>query len=347
MLESTTAQFSHSDASVAVIGAGICGLAAAHRLTELLPNVRVQLFEASDRIGGVLKTIRDGDYLVEASADNFITRTPWAKDLCQRVGLELLPTEPSLRRALVVRDGHVVPVPESFVLMSAGRWWPIVKSPVLSPRGKLRLAMEPFITQRSSETDESISSFARRRLGREVFERLVQPLVAGIYTADPQKLSMNATLPQFVEQEQQFGSLWKARNAVQPMSGDSGAAYSTFVAPREGMGQLIKALADRLPEGAVRLQAPVKAVSASSTGWYVEIAEGGGEEFCGVVLALPAPKSADCVAAFDGKLAAMLHEIQYAGVSIVAMGVRRDQIKLPISGFGFVVPQIEGRQIIA
>src|SRR5207248_7858314 len=121
-------------------------------------------------------------------------------NLCDRLGLkdQLVPTDATRRRAFVVHSGKLIPIPEGFYLMSPRKAWPIFSSPLLSIRGKLRLFAEPLIPPRpASVTDESVASFARRRLGREVFERLVQPLVAVIYTAHPEKLSMPATMPQY------------------------------------------------------------------------------------------------------------------------------------------------------
>lgn len=335
---------------VVVVGGGISGLAAAHRLMELLPDAPIKLLESSNRLGGVLQTVRDGDYLIETSADNFITKLPWAEALCERVGLsdELLPTEPSLRRALVVNRGKIEPVPEAFVLMSAGRLTPILRSPVLSFAGKLRLAAEPFIARRKENSDESVASFARRRLGAETFQRLVQPLVAGIYTADPEKLSMQATMPQFVEYEQKHGSLWRARQAESNHT-DSGARYSAFVAPREGLSQLVQAVAERLPPGCIELGAAVGKIefNPADGAWRIEQSDGTTRSAGAVVIATPVPVAGRLAFSVDGKLAGMLDRIELASTSIVALGVRRDQIAQPINGFGFVAPQVEGRQIIA
>jgi oxygen-dependent protoporphyrinogen oxidase len=169
----------------------------------------LSLFEASDRLGGVLQTVREGGWLIERSADMFTTREPWALDLCRRIGIadELIETDARFRKAYVVRRGSLVPVPEGFTLMSPARVWPIVKTPILSPLGKLRLACEYLIPAKKSNVDESLESFVVRRFGREAFDRLVQPLIGGIYTADPAKLSVQATLPQFVEMERRQGSL--------------------------------------------------------------------------------------------------------------------------------------------
>ncbi|HEV7223908.1 MAG TPA: protoporphyrinogen oxidase, partial [Pirellulales bacterium] len=187
-------------------------MAAAHRLTELDPAIEIVLFEAADRLGGVLQTSRTDGYLLERSADSFITNLPWALDLCRRLGLadELIETSETCRRALVVRRGKLYPVPEGFTLMAAAKIWPVLATPILSPLGKLRLAMEYFVPRRAGDGDESLASFARRRLGRQVFERLVQPLAAGIYTADAERLSVAAAFPRFREMEQRHGSLIRA-----------------------------------------------------------------------------------------------------------------------------------------
>lgn len=334
---------------IAILGGGISGLAAAHRLTELLPGWPIKLYEASPMLGGVLHTEHSANYLIEHSADNFLTRLPWAKELCERVGLasELLPTEASLRRALVVNRGQVVPVPEAFVLMSARKLWPVLSSPVLSLAGKLRLAMEPFIAKRTDTTDESVASFARRRLGIEAFERLVQPLVAGIYTADPELLSMQATLPQFVEMEQKFGSLWRGTRG-QATGTDSGAQYSAFVAPRGGMGQLVDAIAERLPTGCVELSTPIERVEATESGaWQLQTTSGEVIDASAVIVATPAPRAARLLSQVDEPLSTLLESIKLASTAIVVLGVERAQVATPIPGFGFVVPQVERRQIIA
>ena len=197
---------------IAVIGGGIAGLAAAHRILELDPGAEVALFEAGPRLGGSLHTEHRDGFLIEHGADSFITNLPFAVDLCRRVGVsdQLISTNSVGRRAFVVRRGRLRPVPEGFALMAPARIWPVVATPILSPMGKMRLAWEYFVPRRKSDSEESLGSFVRRRRGREGFDRLVQPLVAGIYTADPEMLSLAATLPRFIDMEQTHGSLIRA-----------------------------------------------------------------------------------------------------------------------------------------
>ena len=347
---------------VAVIGGGITGLAAAHRLLELNPALEVRLFEAADRVGGVLQTFEDSGYLFERSADNFISNVPYAVDLCRRLGLqdELLSTNDAYRRAFVVRGRRLYPVPDGFMLMAAQKVWPVMTTRLLSLRGKLRLLGEYFIGPKPVE-DESLASFARRRLGREAFERLVQPLVGGIYTADAEKLSLAATLPRFLEMERQHGGLIRAalrqRKAAGRAGGkgESGARYSLFLAPRHGMSQLVEALVARLGEGVIQRQTPVVALEHSITPevaarWTVHYRQGDQQckyEADAVIVAVAAYHAARLLEPLDAPLAGLLNEIPYAGSAIVSLGYRRDQVQHPLDGFGFVVPAVEGRNILA
>jgi protoporphyrinogen/coproporphyrinogen III oxidase len=340
---------------VAVVGGGISGLAAAHRLRELGPAIEVTLFEACDRLGGVVHTQRQDGYLLEHSADSFITNVPWALDLCRRIGLadELVPTNEAYRRALVVRKGKLYPVPEGFTLLAGSRVWPIIATPVLSLWGKLRLLGEWFVPARryanDESTDESLASFVRRRLGNEVFERLAQPLVAGIYTADAEKLSLAAALPQFLELEQRHRSLIRGLRRSAAAGHASGARYSLFMTPRDGMESLVDAIARRLPAECVELNAPVERLAARpGGGWTVSLTgRAVPREFDALIVATPAPAAAILLEAAAADLAAELRQIPYAGSAIALVGYRREQIARPLDGFGFVVPEIEGREILA
>jgi oxygen-dependent protoporphyrinogen oxidase len=389
---------SHSLPRIAIIGGGISGLAAAHRLAELLPNAQLKLFEASGRLGGVLDTVQVNGFLIERSADNFLTHPPTAVDLCGQLGIadELLPTDDTRRRAFVVKDGKLLPIPDGFYLMSPRKLAPLLASPLLSWRGKLRLLAEPFISRGPVATpsssgrgqgegalaseDESVASFARRRLGRETYERLVQPLVAGIYTADPEQLSMAATMPQFLEYEREHGSLLRATlrtsssgpnrsgptgqrdDPMDPTLNASGARYSLFAAPNSGMTSVVNALADRLPANTIQLNTRVANISRAPDNRWLLLplppgegqveglpgeGRGEGQSFDALIIATPAHAAAKLLEACDAELAAELAAIPYAGCAVVSFGLARHQIGHELNGFGLVVPQVERRRIIA
>lgn len=336
-----------------VVGGGITGLAAAHRVTELDPSVEVIVLEAGHRAGGVLESIHRDGFLVEHSADNFITNVPWAVDLCRRVGLgdELISTRVEQRGALVVHRGKLVRVPEGFMLLAPARLWPLVTTPLLSPWGKLRLLAEVLVPRRAESSDESLAAFARRRLGREAFERIVQPLVGGIYTADPEKLSLESTLPRFLEMERRYGSLIRAARAGRADSGhgsqESGARYGLFATLRGGLSTLVNALVARLPSGSLRLATSAERVDREPDGsWMVQLATGS-VRCDGVIVTTPAYQAAALLAGVDEGIASVMRQIEYAGTSIVSLGYRRHQIDRALDGFGFVVPAVEKRRILA
>ena len=350
--------------NIAVIGGGISGLAAAHRLHELLPDAALQLFETSDRLGGVLQTVHRDGFLIEHSADSFTTKLPWALDLCRRLGIadQLLPTDETRRRALVVCRGRLEPIPTGFVLAAPTKLRPILATRILSWSGKLRLLAEPLIPPRrvlaatSSDDfttfDESVASFATRRLGREAFERLVQPLLSGIYTADAERLSTAAALPELLAYEQQYGSLFRGlrrdlKKQTTPAN-DSGARYSLFVAPRDGIGSLVDALVRALPAGCVQTSAPVTAIEPQGTGgWLLTIGNERPQSFDAMILAMPSYAAANLLRNTASQLATELAAIPYASCVVVNLVYDCNQFGKPIESFGFVVPQVEQRSIIA
>jgi oxygen-dependent protoporphyrinogen oxidase len=342
---------------VAVVGGGISGLAAAHRVHELVPDAEVLLFEAAPRLGGVLETVRQDGYLIERGADNFITNPTWGIELCRRVGLgdQLLQTNHQHRHAFVVCRGRLHRIPEGFVIMAPSRIWPVVTTPILSPWGKLRMACEYFVAQRREEGDESLASFVTRRFGRETYDRLVQPLIGGIYTGDPEKLSVRSTMPRFQDMERDHGSLiravWKqAGKQRSQMQGGSGARYSMFMTLRDGISSLIDTLAARLPKTAVRTSTPVSRLARDPAGgWLVTIAGAAPETLrCdAVILAPKATAAARLMAEVHPQLAEHLAAIPHASCSVVCLGYRREQIAHAMDGFGFVVPRVENRRVLS
>ena len=215
---------------IAIIGAGITGLAAAHRLGELAAQretpVETVILERSDRMGGPLKTIRRDGFVMETGADSFLTEKPAAAGLAKRLGLanELIPTRAQFRRTLVVHDGKLVEIPEGFSLLAPTHLEPVMESPLFSEQGKRRIALEPTIPRRTETGDESLASFVTRRLGQEVLERVAQPLAGGIYTADPARLSVAATMPRFLEMEKNAGSVIRGLQAAEKAWGARGPA---------------------------------------------------------------------------------------------------------------------------
>jgi oxygen-dependent protoporphyrinogen oxidase len=341
---------------VVVVGGGIAGLAAAHRLVELARDgawpLDLVLVESTDRLGGTIRTERADGFLLEAGPDSFISEKPWALALAERIGLgpEFRRTDDRFRRTYVVSRGRLHPLPEGFFLLAPTRVLPVLRSRVFSWRGKLRLGMDLVLPRRGPAGDESLGSFVRRRLGREALERVCQPLVGGIYTADPDRLSVAATLPRFLALEREHRSLILGlRRAARPKesAGTSGARWSLFVTLADGMETLVHALAARLPPGAVRLGVRATAVAPAGAGWTVALADGGRVAADGVVLAGPAPRMGTLVRDADARLARQLEGIEQASSAVLALAYPRAAIRHPLDGFGFVVPRVEKRSVMA
>jgi oxygen-dependent protoporphyrinogen oxidase len=331
---------------IAVVGGGIAGLAAAHRAVER--GADVVLLEARERLGGTILTERTGGFVVEGGPDAILTEKPAAVALCERIGFagRLVCTREGERRTYVARGGRLLPLPEGFLLLAPTDLRALAVSPLFSWRGKLRMALDVVLPRGAPDGDESLASFVRRRLGREALERVAQPLVGGIYTADPERLSLAATMPRFRELERRHRSLILGLRASAGRAAPvSGARYGLFVAPADGMGALVDALVRRLPEGAIRLRAPVEALARENGAWRLRA---GGDALAvdAVVLATPAPAAAAVLAPLDATLARLLRGIEYASSATVALGFRTAELP-PLAGFGFVVPAAERRALIA
>ena len=346
-----------SSPRIVVIGGGITGLSAAHRLIEISRErgraLELTVLEASDRIGGVIHTIHRDGFLCEAGPENFVTNKPWAMALCERLDLadQILPTNDRFRRALIVRRGKLVSIPDGFVLLAPTKIWPMVSSPLFSWRGKLRIAMETLVRRRPGTDDESLAAFVIRRFGREALDRAVQPLVGGIYTADPQRLSLRATMPMFLEMESEYGSVIRAmrRRARDQRDQASGARYSLFVTLRNGLENLVDALADRIGRERIRVKQRVATITGTGrdSRWSIGLDNGACTQADGVIVAGPARCAAAMLEGLDPAAAAMLAAIAYASSAVVNCAYRRNDVPHKLDAFGFVVPILEQRRILA
>jgi len=333
-----------------VIGGGISGLAAAHRLLEL-GRSQVILVEATDRLGGTIRTEERDGFLLERGPDSFISEKPQALELAKRLSLEsrLIQTNEKFRRSFIVRNGRLRSVPEGFQLLAPSRIWPFITSDIFTVSGKLRMAADLFLPRKSTNgiSDESLASFVKRRLGQEALERMAQPMVGGIYTADPETLSLRATLPRFLDMEREHRSLILAmlRLGRAAKSGTSGARYSLFLSFDRGMQVLVDALSQIKAD--IRLNTRAQALRLDGPGWTITTNTGEQMKADKVCLAVPAYIAASLLNDTNETLAGKLRQIRYASTATINLGYRRAAIAHPLNGFGFVVPLIEKRSLIA
>jgi protoporphyrinogen/coproporphyrinogen III oxidase len=345
---------------IVVVGGGIAGLAAAHRLIELRKDnaldLEVTLLEASSQLGGVIATERIGDFLVEGGPDSFITEKPWALRLCERLGVasRLIGTQSAYQKIYVVHQGKLQALPEGFFLLAPTRFWPFVRTPLFSLSGKLRMAAEILLPRKATAGDESLGSFVRRRFGAEALERVAQPLIGGIYASDPNQLSLAATMPRFKEMERRRRSVTLAmvfeqqRRARSPESG-SGARWSLFVTLAGGMRELVDTIANRLTAASIQLSTPVERLThhENSKLWVLSTATGARLEADGVVLATPAFRAGHILEPIAPGAAGELERVSYASTATVSLAYRKEAFPRPLDSFGFVVPAVEQRKIMA
>ncbi|MXX02633.1 MAG: protoporphyrinogen oxidase [Gemmatimonadetes bacterium] len=361
---------------VVVVGGGIAGLSAVHRLTESgHPGLEVTLLERSDRFGGTIRTVERDGCLVELGPDSFLTSKPWLSDLADRLGVadRIIPTAQTHRRSHVVHRGKLHPLPDGFLMMAPTRLWPMVGTSLFSWKGKARCALDLVLPRGTATGDESLGAFVRRRFGGEVLERVVQPLIGGIYAGDPDTLSLKATIPRFFEMEQRHRSVIKAMvaqrraaakrqrdasagsgasagNGNSVSSGDragSGARYGELASFDRGMETIVQALLRRLPSDAMHTQADVTRLTRDGSGLSLSCGDGRHFQADGVILSVPSRHAAELLHRTDTDLYDELAAIPHASSAVMNLAYRRSDVPHPLDCFGFVVPAVEDRKIIA
>lgn len=338
---------------ILIVGAGISGLAAANRLLELgkekQRDIEITVLESSRHPGGNISTIKHEGMLIEEGPDSFITSKPYALNLCNRLGLneEIIPTSGTNRKTLIYLNGQLTPLPEGFILLAPTRIGSFISSPVLSPLGKLRALLEVFIPKSDDRSDESLHTFIKRRFGNELFENIAQPLIGGIYTSDPDKLSIKSAVPEIYNLERIHRSVIIGMIKGHKKKIESGARYSQFVTLRNGMYSLVSSLISAIPEGSLITGHRVVELQKSDSQWMV-ITDSGSEYISdGIILSTPSFVNADLLKPVDAGLSSELGKIAHASSAIAILAYKKEQIQQLMDGFGFVVPQKANLNLIA
>ena len=339
---------------VAIVGGGLTGLSAALALADAEEPVEIVLLEASDRFGGVMRSFKWGDILCEEGPDSLVRTKPASIELCERLGVELVPTLPSTGGALIAKGDRLLPLPDGFMLLAPARFLPFVKTDHVSWLGKARMGLDLLLPRGEYDPDEDVSlaEFVRRRLGQEALERLAQPLVAGIYSGDPERLSVRATMPDLLMLEQKHRSLtlgMRARSKARPDAKASGARYGLFRTPKDGMAAIADAVVQELQGKAeLRTGAGVLGIERGAEGWTVRLT-GEALEVDGVILATPHPVAAGFLEPHAAPVAEALRGIRTSSTATLNLLFPKSAFSrgLP-KGNGFVVPAVEeGRTLMA
>lgn len=326
---------------VVVVGGGVTGLVAAHHLLQA--GVDVAIVEASQRLGGKVRTEHVDGFVVEAGPDSFVAQKRTVLELAAHLGLDgdVRPTRPGVGGSRVWWDGRLHDLPEGLLLMAPSRLTPLFRSSLLSWKGKLRVLGDLFLPRGGSD-DESLESFVLRRLGPEMLERVAQPLVAGIHAAEPSTMSLRASFPRFLDMEREHRSLFLAARAARKKA--TGASGSHFVTFARGMGQLTDALVEAIGPAHVRTGVAVTDLEARGGGYRLGLGAGSTLEAAAVVLAAPARTTARLLAPVVPEAAAAIGGIAQVSTSTVTLVYRAADVP-ELSGTGFLVPAAQGRKV--
>jgi protoporphyrinogen/coproporphyrinogen III oxidase len=330
--------------TVAIVGGGISGLAAAYELQSR--GISFVLLERAPTCGGVVRTERVDGYTIDAGPDALLTLKPAALELCRELGLAPRLQPQASRATFVVRRGHLRELPESAVLGIPTRWWPFATTRAFSWRGKLRMAAEAFVPP-GDGADESIASFMERRFGREAVDYLAEPLLAGIHGGDPARLSMRSAFPRFLDLESSHGSVIAGVRAKRRLAKSGQPPASPFVALPGGMTDLTDALLSRIGPGWIRTGVTIDNIFESSSGYLIKTRDGSRIAASCVMLATPPGATSRLLGSIDPQLSFLCARIRSSSVVTVALGYPRSAVRHPLRGAGLVVPRTERLSIRA
>ncbi len=329
--------------TIAIAGGGISGLTVAYELSRR--GIAFALFEASGRLGGTVETVRSGEFVIECGPDSWVTEKPWARELAVELGLEdqILFSNDQWRRTYLMKDRELVPLPDGMRMMTPAKWGPLLRSPLLTWRGRLAYLREPWQAARfkaaAPQEDESVAVFVRRHFGDEATNTIAGPLLSGVFGGDIQELSARAVMPAFVAMEAKHGSLITALRRSPAASKAGQPIFSTLTT---GLQTLVDRLVEHLPAESLHLHEPVAGIRRDGQGWQLLTAKGE-QRFDSVVLATPAHTTRELLASLSGngqRMAALLPQ-QATSAVVVALAFGAQQaarMRIP-RGFGFLVPQ--------
>jgi protoporphyrinogen/coproporphyrinogen III oxidase len=350
---------------IVIVGGGIAGLAAAYYATKKFSNVQITLIESSDRWGGKITTDRvsfdDGQFIIEGGPDTFLATKPYATALCKELGLgeRLHDTNPKQKNTYVLHHNKLEPLPDGLAMMIPTNVQAILKSNLVSWFGKARMGMDFLQPAKAVNGDESLGTFVSRRLGREAYENLIEPLMSGIYAGDGDLLSLASTFPYLRDLELKYGSL--ARGALEMRRKSSGKAVqgsrSAFLTPTTGLAVIVEALVNYLQSNNVDLRLNTKVLSidhlapdtshlAPNSTWNLTL-DIANLQADSLILATPAYVSGNLLGPVDPELASDLQGIPYASTATITLAYRQSDLPRPLDGYGYVIPRREGRRALA
>lgn len=334
------------ETQVTVVGAGISGLTTAFYLKTV--GLGVEVLEKSPRVGGTIDTRHKDGYLIDCGPNSALETTPLLGEMFATLDIEdsLRYASEDARNRYIVRDSRLIALP-----MSPPAFF---KTPLFSAGAKLRLLKEPFVRPSPPETDEDLASFVERRLGREMLDYAINPFVSGVYAGRPEALSVRAAFPRLYELEQNYGSLIKGtikgrrERRKRESAGENSKQSARMFSFTGGMQTIVDALEERLGES-VRTGVTIDAIRRRDSGFEVDATSASGAITIRterLLLSIPAYAVPDLPFEFDVPVAEALGSITYPPVTMIFLGFDSFPGGRPLDGFGFLVPEKEGRRIL-
>ncbi|HMP71868.1 MAG TPA: protoporphyrinogen oxidase [Kiritimatiellia bacterium] len=338
---------------IAIVGAGIAGLAAAHALRTAHPKWPVRIFDPNSRAGGKIVTDTEDGFVIEGGPDSFVTDKPWCLDLCRNLGLEhrLVPCNTAGQSVFILRNGKWVQFPGGLRLTIPTQFRPFLASSILPWSAKLRMLGDLVLPRGPATDDESLADFIRRRFGHECLEGLAGPMMAGIYVSDPQRMSMEATFPTFRTMERDHRSLILAAQRAKRKRKPGTNPPPMFQSLIGGMGELARTLQENLSHG-FEPGSNVESITREPGGYTLEITRGTStrrEHATDILLAVPAWEAARLLRPLHAALADALEAIRYVSTATLSLAFAESDLPphLPCRGFGGLIPPRENRRLIA
>ena len=344
---------------IIVVGGGIAGLSAAYHAQKNIPGAHITLIESASNWGGKIITDRvpfdGGQFIIEGGPDTFLATKPWGVALCKELGIgeRLHGTNQNKKNTYVLNKGRLLPLPEGLAMMIPSDIPSILRSRLISWFGKTRMGLDFLLPVKNVNGDESLGTFVSRRLGREAYENLIEPLMSGIYAGDGDQLSLASTFPYLRDLETKHGSLARGAIEMRKKMNISGqkiqGSRSAFLTPTTGLAEIVEALVESLKSKVdLRLNTRVSSVTRNleSDTWNVTF-DSTTIESDAVILATPAYVSGNLLASFDPELASTLKSIPYASTATVSLAYRLSDVPRELDGYGYVIPRREGRKALA
>lgn len=324
-----------------IIGGGISGLSLAYFLLQQRSSPEIVILESEKRAGGKIWTDKVNGFLCESGVNGFLDNRPKTLELAAKLALSPLKSSDKARKRYIFSEGKLHLLPESAVSFFS--------SNLLSIYGRLRILYE-ILVPKGTKDDETLADFARRRLGREAYEKLIDPVASGIYAGDPEKMSLKSCFPKIYELEKGYGSLIKAMIKLQKEAKRSGEKVGPgpggiLTSFYDGMEMIVNALKDYLRER-LKTDSRVVSIDKKDDNYIIYLSDGSNVESDAVIIATPAYAASEMVREFDRNLSLTLNEIFYPSISVVCLGYKRDKIKHSLGGFGFLIPYREDRKIL-